>query len=97
VTRIQEIDGVLELVERGRHSATELRVLLALVDHREASVRELAKLLDAPAADLRPAARQLANRGLLRSWHVANTEETLFALTPAGLATTQEVLMAAAA
>jgi DNA-binding MarR family transcriptional regulator len=89
------LDGVLELSERGRHSATELRVLLALVDRRDASIPELAELLGAPPADLRPAARQLARRGLLRSWHLARTEQTLFALTAAGLATTQELLTAA--
>jgi DNA-binding MarR family transcriptional regulator len=89
------LDGVLELVERGRHSATELRVLLALVDRRDASVAELANALSAPPADLAPAARQLARRGLLRSWHLARTEQTLFALTAAGRATTQELLVAA--
>jgi DNA-binding MarR family transcriptional regulator len=89
------LDGVLELLERGRHSATELRVLLALVDRRDATVRDLSELLGAPPADLRPAARQLARRGLLRSWHVAKTEQTLFSLTAAGVATTHELLMAA--
>jgi DNA-binding MarR family transcriptional regulator len=89
------LDGVLELLERGRHSATELRVLLELVDRRYASIPELAEVLGAPPGDLRPAARRLARRGLLRSWHVARTERTLFALTAAGLATTQELLMAA--
>jgi DNA-binding MarR family transcriptional regulator len=91
----RDLDGVLELLECGRHSATELRVLLALVDRREATVPELAELLGAPPADLRPAARQLASRGLLRSWYVASTEQTLFALTAAGLAATQELLNAA--
>jgi DNA-binding MarR family transcriptional regulator len=89
------LDGVLELLDRGRHSATELRLLLALVDRRDASIADLAELLGAPVADLRPAARQLARRGLLRSWHLAMTEQTLFALTAAGLATTQELLTAA--
>jgi DNA-binding MarR family transcriptional regulator len=89
------LDGVLELVERGRHSATELRVLLALIDRRDASVAELAKALGAPPADLGPAARQLARRGLVRSWHRARTEQTLFALTATGRATAQELLVAA--
>jgi DNA-binding MarR family transcriptional regulator len=89
------LDGVLELLERGRHTATELRVLLALIDRRDTSLPELAELLGAPPGDLRPAARQLARRGLLRSWHLARTEQTLFALTAAGLATTQELLTAA--
>jgi DNA-binding MarR family transcriptional regulator len=89
------LDGVLELLERGRHSATELRVLLAVVDRREVSIRELAELLGAPPGDLMPAARQLAKRGLLRSWHLARSEQTLFALTAAGLATAQELLTAA--
>jgi len=89
------LDGVLELLERGRHSATELRVLLTLDGRRDASVDELANALDAPTADLRPAARQLARRGLVRSWHVARTEQTLFELTAAGRATTHELLLAA--
>jgi DNA-binding MarR family transcriptional regulator len=91
----RDLHGVLQLLECGRHSATELRVLLALVDRRDASVCDLAELLGAPPADLSPAARQLARRGLLRSWHVSRTEQTLFALTAAGLAATQELLTAA--
>jgi DNA-binding MarR family transcriptional regulator len=89
------LDAVLKLVERGRHSAAELRVLLALVDRRDASLDELADVLDAPTADLRPAARQLGRRGLVRSWHLARTEQTLFELTAAGRATVQELLTAA--
>jgi DNA-binding MarR family transcriptional regulator len=91
----RSLDAVLELLERGRHSATELRVLLALVDRRDASIPELAEVLGAPPADLRPAAQRLARRGLLRSWHVARTEQTRFALTAAGLAAMNELLMAA--
>ena len=89
------LDGVLELLERGRYSATELRVLLELADRRNASIPELAEGLGRPPGDLGPAARRLARRGLLRSRHVATPEQTLFALTAAGLATTQELLMAA--
>jgi DNA-binding MarR family transcriptional regulator len=89
------LDGVLELLERGRHSAAELRVLLALDDRRDASLAELAEALAAPTADLRPAARQLANHGLVRSWHVARTEQTMFELTDAGRTTVQELLAAA--
>jgi DNA-binding MarR family transcriptional regulator len=69
-------------------STTELRVLLALIDRRDASIQELAEELGAPQAELRPATRRLARRGLLRAWHQARTERMLFALTAAGLAAT---------
>jgi DNA-binding MarR family transcriptional regulator len=91
------LDGVLELLEEGRYSATELRVLLELVDRRDATITELATALGAPLSDLRPATRRLANRGLLRSWHEARTEQTLFALTPAGLARTGRTALPSAA
>jgi DNA-binding MarR family transcriptional regulator len=96
VTKLNpDLDGLLELLEEGRDSPTELRVLLELVDRHDATITELAKALDAPVPDLRPATRRLANRGLLRAWHEPRNEQTLFSLTPAGLARTGRVALAA--
>ncbi len=80
------VDRVLGLFERGRLSATELRVLLALRGRRDASISGLGGGLAGRRADVRRAVRRLDMRGLVRQWHARRTEHSLLAITPAGLA-----------
>ena len=88
------LDRVLELVERRRLSATELRVLLQLVD-REAAVLELGEALGHQPAEIRRAGRRLAMRGLVRWHHVGWQKQTRLGITRAGLETVQAMLTAA--
>jgi DNA-binding MarR family transcriptional regulator len=85
---------VLELVERRRLSATELRVLLLLLE-QEASLPTLAEALAQRPVDIMRAGRRLAMRGLVRWRHVGRREETRLVITPAGLATMRALLTAA--
>jgi len=82
------------LLERRRLSATELRVLLELID-RNATLPELAKALDLRPLEIRRASRRLTMRGLVRWRHVGKRSETTLAITAAGLATTRALLTAA--
>jgi DNA-binding MarR family transcriptional regulator len=88
------LDRVLELFERRRLSATEMRVLLALAD-RGAGVSELAHALDQSPAEVTRVGRRLSARGLIRWNHVGRRKETRFEITSSGL-TTLRALMAAA-
>jgi predicted transcriptional regulator len=85
---------VLELLERRHLSATESRVLLAVLD-REASLCELAEALDRRPIEIRRAGRSLAGRGLVRWRHVGVRKATRLTITPGGLATVQGLLTAA--
>jgi DNA-binding MarR family transcriptional regulator len=90
------VDRALGLLERRRLSATELRILLAVVD-REVSVSELADAFGRRPLEIRRAAARLYARGLLRWRHDAMRREAVFAITPAGLATVRPLLTAAGA
>jgi hypothetical protein len=88
------IDRVLELVGRRQLSATEVRVLLRLVD-REAGVPELAEALGLRPVEITCAGRRLASRGLMRWYHVGKRKGSRMGTTRAGLATVRALLTAA--
>jgi hypothetical protein len=88
------LDRVLDLVERRRLSAGELRILLRLVDG-EAAIPDLAEALDQPPLDVRRCGRRLAARGLVLWRHVGTRKGTRLAITPAGLTTVRALLTAA--
>jgi DNA-binding MarR family transcriptional regulator len=88
--------NLLERLDRSGHSVTELRVLLALIQHRDVSTPELADLLALRPASVREATRRLANRGLIRSRYAERSERTLLTITDAGMATAEPLLSAAA-
>jgi DNA-binding MarR family transcriptional regulator len=89
------LDRVLQVFERGQHSATEMRVLLRLVDHRDAAIGELAEQLACRPTEITRAGRRLAMRGLVRTHQAGRPEQTLMEITPSGLATVQTLLTAA--
>jgi len=89
------LDRVLQAFERGRHSATELRVLLRLVHQRDAGVGELAEQLGRRPSEITRAARRLAMRGLVRTHRAGRPEQTFMEITPSGLTTVQTLLTAA--
>jgi DNA-binding MarR family transcriptional regulator len=88
------LDRVLELLERRRLSATELRVLLALYD-RERTIADLAEELGRPPHATWRAGRALSARGLARWHHVGRRKRTTVGLSPAGLAAMRPLLTAA--
>jgi predicted transcriptional regulator len=89
------LDRVLELVELRQLSATELRLLLRLVD-REASLSELGEQFGGQRpAEIRRAGRSLAMRGLVQWRHVGRRKETRLGITASGLATMRALLTAA--
>ena len=90
------LDRVLELVERRKLSATELRVLLALLD-QGAGVPELAEALDGAPDEITRAGRSLSVRGLIRWHHVGRREHTRLDITSSGLTTVRVLLTAAGA
>jgi DNA-binding MarR family transcriptional regulator len=85
---------VLELVERGHLSATELRALLRLLDG-EARPSELAEALGCPPVEITRAGRSLVMRGLVRRHHVGRRGESRLGITAAGHATLEAPLEAA--
>jgi DNA-binding MarR family transcriptional regulator len=87
------LDRILELFERRKLSATELRVLLALID-RGAGVSDLAEALDQSPAEITRAGRSLSMRGLIRWHHVGLRKETRFDITCSGLTTVRALLTA---
>jgi DNA-binding MarR family transcriptional regulator len=89
------LDRVLELFERRGLSATELRVLLALLD-RGARLSDLAEALDQRPNEITRAARSLSVRGLTRWQHVGN-KETRLEITSSGLTTVRALLTAVGA
>jgi DNA-binding MarR family transcriptional regulator len=88
------LDRVLELVERRRLSATELRVLLALLD-RGACLSDLAEALDGRPDEITRAGRSLSMRGLIRWHHVGRRKQTRLEITSSGLTTVRPLLTAA--
>ena len=90
------LDRILELFERRKLSATELRVLLALID-RGAGVSDLADALDQSPDEITRAARNLYMRGLIRWQHVDSRRERRFDITSAGLTTVSALVTAAGA
>jgi len=95
-TAVLALDALLELLERRRLSATELRILLAVLD-REVPVSELAETFGWRSLDIRRAAARLYARGLLRWRHDAGSKEAVFGITRAGLATVRPLVTAAGA
>ena len=89
------LDRVLYVFERGQHSATERRVLLRWVDHRDAGIGELAEQLECHPTEITRAGRRLAMRGLVRTHRAGRPEQTLMEITPSGLATVRTLLTAA--
>jgi DNA-binding MarR family transcriptional regulator len=89
------LDRVLELFERRGLSATELRVLLALLD-RGARLSDLAEALDQRPNEITRAARSLSVRGLTR-WHHVGNKETRLEITSSGLTTVRALLTAVGA
>jgi len=90
------LDRILELFERRKLSATELRVLLALID-RGAGVSDLAEALDQSPDEITRVGRSLSMRGLIRWHHVGPRKETRFDITSAGLTTARALLTAVGA
>jgi DNA-binding MarR family transcriptional regulator len=88
------LDRVLELVERRKLSATELRVLLALLD-RGACLPDLAEALDRRPDEITRASRSLSMRGLIRWHHVGRHKQTRLEITSSGLTTVRALLTAA--
>jgi len=89
------LDRVLRVFERGQHSATEMRVLLRLVDRRDAGIGELAEQLGCRPTEITRAGRRLAMRGLVRAHRAGRPEQILMEITPSGLATVRTLLTAA--
>lgn len=90
-----DLDRVLELRERRELSATELRLLLGLLD-RESGLSELAAALGQRPVEVRRAGWGLARRGLVRWRHAGRLKQTRLEITADGLATLQPLLTAAA-
>jgi DNA-binding MarR family transcriptional regulator len=90
------LDRVLELVERRKLSATELRVLLALLD-RGACLAGLAEALDQRPEEITRAGRSLSMRGLIRWHHLGRRKQTRLEITSSGLTTVRALLTAAGA
>jgi DNA-binding MarR family transcriptional regulator len=88
------LERVLELLERRRLSASEVRVLLAL-RAREKTIVDIAEELDQRPGAVRRAARALSARGLARWRHVGRQKRTTVGITPAGLATVRPLQTAA--
>jgi DNA-binding MarR family transcriptional regulator len=88
------LDRVLELVERRKLSATELRVLLALLD-RGASLPDLAEALDQSPDEITRAGRSLSVRRLIRWHHVGRRKQSRLEITSSGLTTVRALLTAA--
>jgi DNA-binding MarR family transcriptional regulator len=91
----EAVDRLLQVFECGPQSATEMRVLLRLVDHRDIGIAELAEELGCRATEITRAGRQLAMRGLVRTHRAGRPEQTLMEITPSGLATVRTLLTAA--
>jgi DNA-binding MarR family transcriptional regulator len=78
------LDHLLEVFEQGQLSATEMRVLLCLVERRDASIPELATELGTRPAEITRAGRRLAMRGLVR-WHYSRRPgQAMLNITAAG-------------
>jgi hypothetical protein len=90
---VTPLDQVLESLERVGLSASEVRILLAVLD-REVTVSELAPMLGRPPAEIRLTGERLYARGLLRWRDDARSGETVLGTTGAGVATVRPLLTA---
>jgi DNA-binding MarR family transcriptional regulator len=88
------LDRVLQLFEHRQHSATEMRVLLRLLERRDASIAELADQLGIRPTEITRAGRRLAMRGLVRTHHAGRPEQTVMQITPAGRTAMRSLLTA---
>jgi DNA-binding MarR family transcriptional regulator len=87
------LDRGLELLEQHQLSATELRLLLALLDG-ETPVPTLAQALRLTETQVRRAGARLYVRNLIR-WRDGDDRATVLDVTPAGLATVRPLVAAA--
>jgi hypothetical protein len=94
-TAAHPLDQLLASLERGELSASELRILLAVLD-RDITVSELARTLGRPPAEIRHTGERLYARGLLSWRDDARSGETTLGTTRAGVATVRPVLTAVA-
>ena len=90
----RSLDRVLELFEQGQLSATEMRVLLLLLERRDAGIADVAEELGTRPTEITRAGRRLAMRGLVRWHHGGGPEHALLEVTAAGVATIGAVLTA---
>jgi DNA-binding MarR family transcriptional regulator len=86
------LDRLLELFEQAELSATEMRVLLALLGRHDATIPELADALDTHPTEITRAGRRLAMKGLIRWHHGGRPEHALLDATRAGTATIEALL-----
>jgi DNA-binding MarR family transcriptional regulator len=89
------LDRVLQVLEHRQHSATEMRVLLRLLERRDASIAELSEQLDIRPTEVTRAGRRLAMRGLVRTHHAGKREQMLMQITRSGRVLMQSLLTAA--
>jgi hypothetical protein len=85
------LDQVLASLERGGLSASELRILFAVLD-REVTVSELAPMLGRPPAEIRLTGERLYARGLVRWRDDARSGETVLGSKGRGVATVWPLL-----
>jgi DNA-binding MarR family transcriptional regulator len=91
------LDRILQLFELHQHSATEMRVLLRLLQRRDASIAELAEQLGIRPTEITRAGRRLAMRGLIRTHHAGKPEQMLLQITRSGRTATRSLVAAVAA
>jgi DNA-binding MarR family transcriptional regulator len=72
-----------------------MRVLLRLLERRDASIAELAEQLGLRPTEVTRAGRRLAVRGLVRTRHAGRPEQTLMQITRSGRAAMRSLLTAA--
>jgi DNA-binding MarR family transcriptional regulator len=89
------LDRVLQALEHRQHSATEMRVLLRLLECRDASIAELAERLEIRPTEVTRAGRRLAMRGLVRTHHAGKREQMLMQITRSGRVVIRSLLTAA--
>ncbi len=88
------LDLLLELLEGRRLSPTELRILVAALES-EVAVSSLEKTLGRAPAEIRRTAARLYARGLIGWRDCRDSNDAVFAITRAGVATLRPLLTAA--
>jgi DNA-binding MarR family transcriptional regulator len=86
------LDRLLQLLEQCQQSATEMRVLLRLLEHRDSNIVELAEQLGLRPTEITRAGRRLAVRGLVRTHRAGKPEQTLMQITRSGRAVMRSLL-----
>jgi DNA-binding MarR family transcriptional regulator len=82
------LDGLLATLQDCDLSPLELRMLLWLAQHQEATQSELTRALGAGSDELGRAARRLGMRGLIsRRFEGGSRSRFVLCISPAGLAT----------